>query len=455
MPSRSDSAEIDVAALRGSGDTRHLPVGDEAATSLSLRAALDASQLGFMIVDMQKPKRPILYVNKTVAVRSGYTVDELIGRASVKLTPPEFNLESGPAIRDAMREGRALDAEVRSVRKDGSLYWSGISLAPIRDQRGIVVRYLSVSADITEKHEAELKRKELSVRLEEALRERDRVEVDLRLAQKLEAVGRLAAGVAHEINTPIQYVGDSVRFLQDAFADMKKMIEAFRNEIDQIAAGASVAGVKKRMAAMEMACDVEFLEEEIPKSLQRTVEGIERVTKIVRAMKEFSHPDGTKHEPADVNHAIESTLIVCKNEYKYVSTVEVELGDLPQVVCDVCELNQVFLNLIVNSAHAIESAKKENTMGRIWIKTRLVDDHVELIFGDNGCGISQDYINKIFDPFFTTKGVGKGTGQGLAIVRSIIVDKHKGTVQVDSKLGEGAQFTLRLPVNPPREDDAE
>ena len=443
--SASGSAEIDVAVLLLSDAGRGVTGIDEVSTS-SLRSALDASQLGFMIVDMQKPKRPILYVNKTVAVRSGFPVEELIGRPSIILTPPEFNSEIGPKIRDAMRGGLALEVEVRSFRKDGSLYWSGVSFAPIRDEHGVVVRYLSVSADITEKREAELRRNEMATRLEDALRERDRAEVDLRLAQKLEAVGRLAAGVAHEINTPIQYIGDSVRFLQDAFEDMRKMIEAFRSEIDQVAGGASVGGVQKRMAVMEMACDIQFLEEEIPKSLQRTVEGIERVTKIVRAMKEFSHPDGTKHEPADINHAIESTLIVSKNEYKYVSTVETELGELPLVVCDICELNQVFLNLIVNSAHAIESARKENSMGRIWIKTRHVDEHVELIFGDDGCGISEEYLNKIFDPFFTTKEVGKGTGQGLAIVRAIIVDKHKGSVQVDSKPGEGAQFTLRLPI---------
>jgi PAS domain S-box-containing protein len=411
-----------------------------------LRRALDASQTGFMIIDMLLPKRPIVFINQAVARRAGYHVNDLLGQASAVLTPKEVNSTRALAIRDAMVAGRELNTEIHSVRKDGSHYWSGTSLTPVHDAHNQVTHYVSISADITAKLEAERKRQELAERLESTIRERDRVEIDLRLAQKLESVGRLAAGVAHEINTPIQYVGDSAQFLSSAYTDYYTALQAYRQSLQDIANGTPVADAQRQMAQIEQTCDVEFLSAEIPKAVERTLEGIERVAKIVRAMKEFSHPDQSAQGPADINHAIESTLTVAKNEYKYVATVTTDFGPLPPVTCNIDQLNQVFLNLIVNSAHAIEAVHKQSGTGRIAITTRQVGDHVELVFADNGCGIPQEHLDKVFDPFFTTKEVGKGTGQGLAITRSIIVDKHKGTVNVVSTIGQGAQFTLRLPI---------
>jgi signal transduction histidine kinase len=184
----------------------------------------------------------------------------------------------------------------------------------------------------------------------------------------------------------------------------------------------------------------------MPKAFARTLEGVERVAQIVRAMKEFSHPDVDEQNPADINHALETTLIVTKNEYKYAAEVITNFEELPPVVCNIGELNQVFLNMIVNAAHAIMDGGRPAGAGKISVATRAKGEVVEIEFADNGCGIPAGNLSKIFDPFFTTKEVGRGTGQGLAITRSIIVEKHRGSVQVESVVGQGTKFTFQLPV---------
>ena len=271
--------------------------------------------------------------------------------------------------------------------------------------------------------------------LHEQMHLRQAVEVELGLAQKLEAVGRLAAGIAHEINTPIQYISDSVHFLGSAFEEMLAVI--------------ANAGQPQETTS---ASDLPFLLQEVPGAIDRIIEGTQRVATIVRAMKEFAHPDATEKAPADLNRAIETTLLIARSEYKYVAEVQLHLGEMPEVVCNVGELSQVFLNLIVNAAHALADAGRNADSGRIVVRTALVDGWAELQFEDNGCGISQDIIDKIYDPFFTTKEVGRGSGQGLAIARTIVVDKHSGRIGVASTPGEGTCFTLRLPVGGPAAD---
>lgn len=414
---------------------------------LDLRnCALDAASSGFMIVDMQRPGRPIAYVNRALAQRAGYTVEELLDQPSTILTPKTPNLERVLQIRDAMRAGLELKIELETRRKDGSLYWSGVSLFPVHNLHGVVTHYVSVSADISARLEAERKRQELQNELNAEMHQRKRIEGELLLAQKLEAVGRLAAGVAHEINTPIQYVGDSVQFLKSAYFDCETVLKIYRSGLTNIINGTAADQVKMTVDAAEKAADIEFYMTEVPKALERTMEGVERVAQIVRAMKEFSHPDAVDHQPADLNRAIETTLLMAMNEYKYIAKIETHFSELPHVMCNLGELNQVFLNLIVNASHAIAAAGKDSAEGRIIVTTHQEGDAVMLAFEDNGCGIAPENLSKIYDPFFTTKEVGKGTGQGLAITRSIVVDKHSGSVDVRSCVGEGTCFTLRLPI---------
>jgi signal transduction histidine kinase len=270
----------------------------------------------------------------------------------------------------------------------------------------------------------------INEQLREEMRLRQAAEIELGLAQKLESIGRLAAGIAHEINTPIQYIGDSIHFLGGAFDDLLKAIPA----------GGSPSAAES--------IDLEFLRNEVPRAIERTVEGTQQVASIVRAMKEFAHPDATEKSAANLNRALETTLLIAHNEYKYVATVQVHYGELPEVLCNVGELSQVFLNLIVNAAHALADAGRDTSTGSIVIRTSVVDDWAELTFADNGCGIPKEIVDKIYDPFFTTKEVGRGSGQGLAIARSIVVDKHGGLISVTSTPGVGTCFTVRLPLKP-------
>jgi len=264
--------------------------------------------------------------------------------------------------------------------------------------------------------------------LREQIRLREAAQHELRLAQKLEAVGRLAAGIAHEINTPVQYVGDSVQFLKSAFADILDIVktsDAAQNSTDT---------------------DLDFLQAEVPAAIERIVEGLQRVSAIVRAMKEFAHSGGPDKQAADLNRALKATLQIARTEYKHVATIDLRCGNIPEVLCNVGELSQAFLNLIVNAAHALADAGRDSESGWIKIRTQFVDDSVELTFEDNGCGIPEDLVAKIYDPFFTTKTIGRGSGQGLAIARSIVVDKHDGSIGVVSSPSIGTCFTLRLPV---------
>ena len=282
-------------------------------------------------------------------------------------------------------------------------------------------------------------------------RDRENAEIQTRQSQKLEAIGQLAAGIAHEINTPTQYIGDNTTFLGNAFTEAMALIRALQVHLEQIrdGAGPEAAEAGRALAALE-AGDVDYLEEEIPKAIQQTLEGVARVTKIVGAMKDFSHPGGESATTIDLHRTIESTITVSRGEWKAVANLEMEFTpDLPLVTCYPGEINQVILNLVVNAAHAIAARKEANGAsdpGQIRIGTRLLPGVVEIWVADDGTGIPAEIRDRIFDPFFTTKAVGKGSGQGLAIVHAIVTQKHKGRIVVESSPGQGTTFRIFLPL---------
>jgi len=397
--------------------------------------ALDAASSHFMILDMCRRGWPIVFANCAIARDHGYETAELLGQSASFLIDREASRQEWQRIRAAMKDGRDVRVEVRGRRKDGTTFWLGLFLAPVRNAAEVITHYVAVGADITARlAEAENKRK-LQEQLVEEMRQREHIAIELRLAQKLESVGRLAAGIAHEINTPIQYIGDSIHFVEAAATDLRTLLDAYR------------AAAPEPLTAAEAAADLPFLSAEVPRAFERMRDGVARVAEIVRALREFAHPDSDDKGDADLNHALETTLTVARNEYKYIAGVETRFGELPSVCCGIGQLNQVFLNLIVNAAHAIEQAGKAATSGGlITVTTRAQGDVVEVCIGDNGCGIAPENVEKIFDPFFTTKAGGKGTGQGLAIARSIVVDKHGGSIDVHSTVGDGTRFVIRLPI---------
>jgi PAS domain S-box-containing protein len=377
-----------------------------------------------------------LFVNKRFVEMFGYdNAEEIIGKPiSMIVHPDESKRVERFALKRQKREPVPSRYEHKAIRKNGEIIDVEISATQMV-YKGESVSLVYVR-DITEQKTAE--------------KERQHMEIQLRQAQKLEAIGQLAAGIAHEINTPTQYINDNTRFLQDAFADLLKVLEAYGRLLHKNQQGrvdpVLVADVEEAVAEI----DLDYLAEEVPKAITQSLEGLNRVTTIVHAMKEFSHPGGEEKQTIDLNHAINNTITVCRNEWKYVAEIAKDLDpNLPLVPCLPGDFNQVILNLIVNAAHAIADAMNggEKRKGTISISTRHDGNWVEVRIGDTGTGIPEEHRDKIFTPFFTTKEVGKGTGQGLALSRSVIVGKHGGTIDFQTESGKGTVFIIRLPLS--------
>ena len=251
----------------------------------------------------------------------------------------------------------------------------------------------------------------------------------------------LAAGIAHEINTPIQFIGDNINFLADAFIQLTQVLTA-TNRLIPDGDGPLVT----ELAAITDAADLPWLLEEVPNAARQSLDGVARVATIVAAMRNFGHPDARNPTHVDVNAAIRDTAVIARNEHKYVADLHLDLGEVPPVLGYPSEFNQVVLNLIVNAAHAIiDSDPGAARRGAITVRSWVDDTYACVAVTDDGCGMTPETKARIFDPFFTTKVVGRGTGQGLTIVHNVIVEKHHGTIDVDTAVGRGTTITVRLP----------
>lgn len=339
-------------------------------------------------------------------------------------------LESGdPSILGECCEGEGIKADGSAFAMEYVVNWT--------EEKDDVL-FVALCRDITLRRQAEDERLEL--------------ERELRQAQKMESLGTLSGGIAHEINTPVQYIGDNVRFMQESFAGLHTVFD----QMDRVVEAAKAAGAASdEVVNFEKATeeeDIEFLLEEMPTAISQTLEGVGRISEIVQAIKEFSHPDAKEKSLIDINHAINTTITVARNQWKYVADLETDFDEsMPPVNCLPGEFNQVVLNLIVNAAHAIADhgdEGNEEAKGKITVSTHQDGEFAVISVADSGTGIKPDVMEKIFDPFFTTKEPGRGTGQGLSISHSIITKKHGGTIDVSSEVGRGTTFTIRLPIEP-------
>jgi len=373
-----------------------------------------------------------VYCSPSYTSLLGYSTEELVPHSPLEIIHEEDRDRTRRTIQSIL-DGYcdSITMEIRLIRKDGSSGRFESHMVAIRDgEKKRTAGLLVISRDISEREAAE--------------QARQRMEVELRHAQKLESIGQLAAGIAHEINTPIQYIGDNLRFIQEAAEELLGALDAGPRD----PGGAVLEGEPRALRERLAAADLDYLRRELPKAARQSLEGVARVSRIVGAMKEFSHPGSESKTLADLNRAIESTVTVSRNEWKYVADLVLELDPgLPAVPCHSGEINQVVLNLIVNAAHAIgDLVGNSGQMGRITVRTRSEPGRVAIQVEDTGGGIPEAIRNRIFDPFFTTKGVGKGSGQGLAIAHSVVVDKHGGTIGFETEPGQGTLFTIHLPL---------
>ncbi len=279
--------------------------------------------------------------------------------------------------------------------------------------------------------------------------QRKQMEIQLGHAQKMESIGQLAAGIAHEMNTPLQFISNNTSFLRESFGYLIDVLNDYNQLAGQLKNETSSMEMVKKINAKIIEKDLDFLIDEIPEAIDQSLEGIGRVNKIVQAMKEFSHPGMDEEKPNDLNKAIETTLNISQSEWKYVANIETSLDpELPLVPCCINDFNQSVLNIIVNASQAIKDSleSERNQKGTINIVTRQKGKWAETIIKDSGTGIPEEIRAKVFDPFFTTKEVGQGTGQGLALAYNMIVKKHNGEISMDTELGEGTTFMIRLPL---------
>lgn len=277
--------------------------------------------------------------------------------------------------------------------------------------------------------------------------DRKALETQLRHAQKLESVGQLAAGIAHEINTPAQFVGDNVFFLRDAVNELQLLIGRYREQISVLLRQHTTEDPQSSIAGIDSSIDLDFLKENIADAFRAAFDGVASISSVVSAIKEFAQPESRDMTAVDLNHSIMTTLTIARNEYSRVADIVTELSPIPPVMCHAGDINQVFLNLIVNSAHAIaDVAGETGKRGRICVRSRFEGGAVRIEFEDNGAGIPENIRNRVFDPFFTTKAVGKGTGAGLAIAWSVVVNKHHGLLSFTSEVGKGTTFVVQLPA---------
>ncbi len=276
-------------------------------------------------------------------------------------------------------------------------------------------------------------------------------------SQKLEAIGRLSSGVAHELNTPLQFIGDNVRFLQEAWGGLDPALRMLFTLPEALRSGAPQDELAAKIDALLLSGDIRYALKEVPSAVAQSLEGISRVTKIVRAMKDFSDGCDERKAMVDLNRAIDSTVTIARNEWKYVADVVTEFDqDLPQVFCLAAEIQQVVLNLLVNASQAIaDVVGNSGQRGTITVSTAKKEGFVEIVVADSGKGIPEELREKIFEPFFTTKDVGKGTGQGLATARSVVVQQHYGKIWVESETGKGTSVFIQLPLNRKEENNDE
>lgn len=376
----------------------------------------------------------IIYTNDAFCELVGYSREDILGQSLDLLRSDRQPDDLIEEILSTLKTGNLWGGNIIAEKKDGELFQKAWVISPVRAESGAGIWYRANAQEITTDAQ---------------------MESQIRQSQKMEAIGQLASGIAHEINTPTQYIGDNLQFFQESFGGINQLLKKCEELIGAVESGADTKTIVQEIRTFSEEVDLEFLVEETPGAIERALEGNHRVAEVVRAMKEFAHPSAEEMTPTDINRAIRNTISVARNEWKYVADIDSQLSEkMPPVTCLPGAMNQVFLNMLVNAAHAIADVVGESgEKGTVTIATSLDSNWAVIRVSDTGCGIPAENVDRIFNPFFTTKDIGKGTGQGLAIAHAVVVDTHGGKLDVESEVGKGTTFTIRIPLHGP--DSAE
>lgn len=328
--------------------------------------------------------------------------------------------------------------EYRFRDSKGRYIWMHDMLRLIHDDQGNPIEVVGSLTDITERKQMEEALQKKGEEQRSLIQKLQEAHEQLIHSEKMASVGQLAAGIAHEINNPVGFVNSNMGSLQSYADTLFHLIDEYDRLFKQAEKSAEL---DQQLNAIRKKADLEFLKGDVEDLVRESMDGLKRVKDIVQSLKDFSHVGETDWQEADVHQGLDSTLNIVKNEIKYKATIVKEYGKLPPIRCIISQLNQVFMNLFVNASHAIKET------GTITISTGAEKDWIWIKIRDTGSGIAPENLKRIFEPFFTTKPVGSGTGLGLSLTYGII-KKHQGTIDVESELGKGTCFTLRLPIHP-------
>ncbi|MBK8475507.1 MAG: PAS domain S-box protein [Opitutaceae bacterium] len=396
-----------------------------------LTRAVDQSPVAIVITD---PAGRIEYVNPYFERVTGYTVAEALGQTPRMLKSGAHPREFYQSLWETIASGHDWTGELQNRRKDGNLFWERATISAVRDETGEITNYIAVKEDISEHRRAEAEKRALEAQLE--------------FAHKLESVGRLSAGIAHEINTPGQFIADNLRFLSLSFQQLARYFAAVQDLRERAAALPQLQPELAALAEVDTEIELDFLRQEIPNCLTQSLDGTAHISRIIGALKDFAHPHAAGRSPADLAHLIETAAAVSRHEWKHVAEFTTEFDpQLPPVPVLVDEFNQAILNLIINAAHAIAAALKQRggTKGRITARTRATPTLAIIEIEDTGTGIPEAARPHLFEPFFSTKGPGGGTGQGLHVVARV-VHRHGGHIVFTTEVDRGTTFRLLLPL---------
>ncbi len=427
-----------------------------------LRIVFDSLQEEIISLDRDKK---VVSANRTFLVVNGLSYDQIIGLdwlSQADQNQARFEISKVRQLVDSvLRDGNPQQYLDHWIDNHGSVHYKLVSCLPILDERESVFQAVLVFKDITEERRKSEEIKALNrkiiesasqieaknKKLEATLKRLEETQTQMLQSEKMASIGQLASGVAHEINNPTGFVSSNLKTLEDYQQDIDGLIQRYR-EIKKLVVDSGMSEKKSdqlselidEIEIYEEEKEIDYIREDIRELIKDCREGTERIKKIVMDLKDFAHPGEGVLQATDINKGLESTLNVVYNELKYKANIVKKYENLPLIQAYPQQLNQVFMNILVNAAQAIE--KK----GEIRIATKLINGYVQIKISDTGCGIPKDNLNKIFDPFFTTKEVGKGTGLGMNIAYGII-KKHKGSIEVESTIGKGTTFIIKLPVD--------